>query len=41
MPELPEVQAPVDFLTERAAGQAVVPVELGSVPVLQTYDPPP
>ena len=41
MPELPEVQALVDFLTERAVGQAVVAVELGSISVLKTYDPPP
>ena len=41
MPELPEVQALVDFLAERAVGQAVVGVELGSISVLKTYDPPP
>ena len=41
MPELPEVQALVDFLAERAVGQAVVAVELGSISVLKTYDPPP
>ncbi|HOI04178.1 MAG TPA: DNA-formamidopyrimidine glycosylase family protein, partial [Dermatophilaceae bacterium] len=40
-PELPEVQALVDFLAERAVGQAVVAVELGSISVLKTYDPPP
>ena len=41
MPELPDVQALVDFLAERAVGQAVVAVELGSISVLKTYDPPP
>ncbi len=41
MPELPEVQALVNFLAERAVGQAVVGVELGSISVLKTYDPPP
>jgi len=41
VPELPEVQALVDFLAERAVGQAVVGVELGSISVLKTYDPPP
>jgi len=35
------VQALVDFLAERAVGQAVVGVELGSISVLKTYDPPP
>lgn len=41
MPELPEVQALVDFLAVRLAGLAVTGVELGSVSVLKTYDPPP
>lgn len=41
MPELPEVQALVDFLAERTAGLAVVGMELGSISVLKTYDPPP
>ena len=41
MPELPEVQALVDFLRERTNGLAIVGVELGSVSVLKTYDPPP
>ena len=41
MPELPEVQALVDFLAERTAGLAVAGVELGSISVLKTYDPPP
>ena len=41
MPELPEVQALVDFLRERAAGHAIVGIELGSISVLKTYDPAP
>ncbi|MEO7421037.1 MAG: DNA-formamidopyrimidine glycosylase family protein [Ornithinibacter sp.] len=41
MPELPEVQALVDFLGERTAGLAVTGVELGSISVLKTFTPPP
>ena len=41
MPELPEVQALVDFLRERTDGLAIIGVELGSVSVLKTYDPTP
>lgn len=41
MPELPEVQAIVDFLDTRLPGLAVAGVELASVAVLKTYDPPP
>ncbi|GAB3106434.1 Fpg/Nei family DNA glycosylase [Janibacter alkaliphilus] len=41
MPELPEVQALVDFLDERMAGQAVGSLELASFTVLKTVDPPP
>jgi formamidopyrimidine-DNA glycosylase len=41
MPELPEVQALVDFLAERTAGLAVATVELASFSVLKTFDPPP
>jgi formamidopyrimidine-DNA glycosylase len=41
VPELPEVQALVDFLAERTAGLAVTGVELGSFSVLKTFDPPP
>lgn len=41
MPELPEVQALVDFLGERVVGLAVTSVELGSFSVLKTFDPPP
>lgn len=41
MPELPEVQALVDFLGERTAGLVVTGVELGSFHVLKTFTPPP
>ncbi|MDQ6897691.1 MAG: Fpg/Nei family DNA glycosylase [Actinomycetota bacterium] len=41
MPELPEVQALVDFLDERSSGLAVASVELASFSVLKTFDPPP
>lgn len=41
MPELPEVQALTDFLSTRLDGLAVAGVELGSISVLKTYDPPP
>ncbi len=40
MPELPEVQALVDFLAERTSGLAVAGVELASFSVLKTFDPP-
>jgi len=41
VPELPEVQALVDFLGERTSGLAVVRLELGSISVLKTYRPAP
>ncbi|MCE1178441.1 MAG: Fpg/Nei family DNA glycosylase [Micrococcales bacterium] len=41
MPELPEVQALVDFLAERTRDRAVTGVELGSISVLKTFNPPP
>ena len=41
MPELPEVQALVGFLTERAVGRVVARVDLTAFSVLKTYDPPP
>ena len=41
MPELPEVQALVDFLRERTEGLVVTGVELGSISVLKTFTPPP
>lgn len=41
MPELPEVTGLVDFLTERTMGRAITGVELASIAVLKTYNPPP
>ena len=41
MPELPEVQALVDFLSTRLDGLAVTGVDLGSISVLKTFTPPP
>jgi formamidopyrimidine-DNA glycosylase len=41
VPELPEVQALVDFLGERTAGLTIAGIELGSISVLKTYDPTP
>ena len=41
MPELPEVQALADFLRGRMGGRVVTDVELGSIAVLKTFDPPP
>ncbi|WP_288799634.1 Fpg/Nei family DNA glycosylase [uncultured Arsenicicoccus sp.] len=41
MPELPEVQALVDFLAERVVDDAITAVELGSFSVLKTYAPAP
>ena len=40
MPELPEVEALVGFLTERAVGRVVARVDLAAFSVLKTYDPP-
>jgi len=40
VPELPEVQALADFLTERAVGHVVARVDLASIAVLKTFDPP-
>ncbi len=41
MPELPEVQALAGFLADRLDGLAVTGVELGSISVLKTFNPPP
>ena len=41
MPELPEVQALTDFLSDRVTGRVVTDTELGSIAVLKTFDPPP
>ena len=40
MPELPEVEALAAFLRERAVGHAVARVDVTSIQVLKTYDPP-
>ena len=40
MPELPEVEALVDFLRAKAVGRVVARVDVASIPVLKTYDPP-
>jgi formamidopyrimidine-DNA glycosylase len=40
VPELPEVQALVDVLTERAVGHVVTRVDVASIHVLKTFDPP-
>ena len=40
MPELPEVDSLVGFLSEKAAGAVLVDIELASFSVLKTYDPP-
>jgi formamidopyrimidine-DNA glycosylase len=41
MPELPEVEALKDFLTEHLVGREIVRVLPVAVSVLKTYDPPP
>jgi len=41
VPELPEVQALVDVLRERAVGRVVARVQPAAVNVLKTFDPPP
>ena len=41
MPELPEVEALAAFLRERLIGRAVDRVDIGTINVLKTYDPPP
>ena len=41
MPELPEVEALADFLTQRAVGRVMATVWPVAVNVLKTYDPPP
>ena len=40
MPELPEVEALVSFLRERAVGRVVARVDAPGIHVLKTYDPP-
>jgi formamidopyrimidine-DNA glycosylase len=41
VPELPEVQALVDFLVDKAVGQVVARVDVASINVLKPFDPPP
>lgn len=41
MPELPEVSGLVTFLDEHIVERAIVGVELASIAVLKTFDPPP
>ncbi|HVA60887.1 MAG TPA: DNA-formamidopyrimidine glycosylase family protein [Mycobacteriales bacterium] len=40
MPELPEVEALVDFLRERTVGRRIQRIDVAAVSVLKTYDPP-
>ncbi|HVV77544.1 MAG TPA: DNA-formamidopyrimidine glycosylase family protein, partial [Mycobacteriales bacterium] len=40
MPELPEVQALVDFLDERVVGHVIARIDVASIVVLKTFDPP-
>ena len=40
MPELPEVQALAEFLTERCRGRHVAGVEVAAINALKTFDPP-
>jgi formamidopyrimidine-DNA glycosylase len=40
VPELPEVEALASFLRERAVGRVVARVDVVSISVLKTYDPP-
>ncbi|WP_460444798.1 Fpg/Nei family DNA glycosylase [Angustibacter aerolatus] len=41
MPELPEVEGLAAFLRERAVGRVVARVDVASINVLKTFDPPP
>jgi formamidopyrimidine-DNA glycosylase len=40
VPELPEVQSLVDFLSERVVGHVVARVDVASIAVVKTFDPP-
>lgn len=40
MPELPEVQALAEFLSEKALGKGISRVELAAISALKTFDPP-
>jgi formamidopyrimidine-DNA glycosylase len=41
VPELPEVEALVDFLTVRAVGRVIARLDVAAISVLKTYEPPP
>jgi DNA-formamidopyrimidine glycosylase len=41
VPELPEVQALVDFLDQRAVGHVLTRIDVASIAVLKTFDPTP
>jgi formamidopyrimidine-DNA glycosylase len=41
MPELPEVEALVIFLRDKLADRAIASIDVASISVLKTYDPPP
>jgi formamidopyrimidine-DNA glycosylase len=40
VPELPEVEALAGFLREQAVGQVVARIDVATISVLKTYDPP-
>lgn len=40
MPEMPEVQGLVDFLSARASGRTITKVTVANIAALKTYDPP-
>jgi formamidopyrimidine-DNA glycosylase len=40
VPELPEVQALVDFLTDRVVGHVVARIDVASIAAVKTFDPP-
>jgi DNA-formamidopyrimidine glycosylase len=40
VPELPEVQSLVDFLSERVVGHVIARVDVASISVVKTFDPP-
>jgi formamidopyrimidine-DNA glycosylase len=40
VPELPEVEALIDFLNDRAVGHAVARIDVASFAVVKTFDPP-
>jgi formamidopyrimidine-DNA glycosylase len=40
VPELPEVQALVDFLSDRAVGHVIARIDVASIAVVKTFDPP-